>query len=357
METIIKPFQIAIAAELIRNYSGKVPFTTYFSEQCKQHKNWGSRDRKIYRQACYAYFRLGHATNTGTIENNIQLGLQTAANIASQIDLKTIFPGHQQISKSIDLGSFLLDVLEQKPVYLLILNSHHQKVEAALENNGIPYQYVSPNGLQVSANANCNAIIEQGWASVMDRASQMAADLIKIEPNNEVWDCCSGAGGKALYITNKYKNTFKLTCSDARFSILENLKKRFQTAQLPLPHIELCDLKTPFQLKKKYDVILADVPCSGSGTWGRTPEMIKQTDTEKIKFYSELQKTILQNAIKNLKDGGTFYYVTCSVFETENEKNTNFIQQKLGLKLIHQQYIHSTETPCDYLYFAEFKQV
>ncbi len=357
METIIKPFQLAIAAELIRNYSGKVPFTSYFNEQCKQHKNWGSRDRKTYRQACYAYFRLGHASDNGTIENNIQLGLQSAEAIASQLDLKTIFPAHQKISKSIDLNKFLMDLLEQKPVYLVVLNNAQNDINTALESNGIPYNYINPSCIRVNANANCNGIIENGWASIMDQASQMAADLIKIEPGSEVWDCCSGAGGKALFITNKFKTTFKLTCSDARFSILENLKKRFQTAQMPMPHIELCDLKEPFQLNKKYDVIVADVPCSGSGTWGRTPEMIKQTDAEKISFYSELQRNIVQNAIKNLKTGGTFYYITCSVFEIENEKNTDFFAKKLGLKLIHQQYIHSTETPCDYLYFAEFKQV
>lgn len=357
METIIKPFQIAIAAELIRNYSGKVPFTSYFNEQCKQHKNWGSRDRKIYRQACYAYFRLGHATDNGTIENNILLGLQEADAIASQIDLKHIYPEYSQVSKLIDLNPFLKDLLIQKPVYLHVFKQHHVKVNAYLEAQGIPYNYIHTNCISVGANAKCNEIIEKGWASIMDLASQMAADMVTLNAGDEVWDCCSGAGGKALYLSNKYNSTFKLTCSDARFSILENLKNRFLTAELPLPQIELSDLKEPFQIKKKYDVIMADVPCSGSGTWGRTPEQIKQTDLQKISFYSDLQKAIVKNALKNLKIGGTFYYVTCSVFELENEKNVGYFAEKLGLKLINQQYIHSDAHPCDYLYLAEFEQL
>ncbi|MDI1233701.1 MAG: hypothetical protein PSX81_05430 [bacterium] len=355
METIIKPFQLAIAAELIKNYSGKTPFISYFNEQCKLHKNWGSRDRKIYRQACYAYLRLGHITDQNSIENNILLGLQNPENIASQIDLKAIYPNHSQISKTIDKYEFFKNLLVQKPVYLAVLNNQHKLINNELERNGIPFEYTSSNCIKVSANAKCNSIIDNGWAIIMDLASQKAADSIIIKSDSEVWDCCSGAGGKALFIANKYKNALKLTCSDARFSILENLKNRFRITKLALPHIELCDLKDPFQLPKKYDIIIADVPCSGSGTWGRTPEQIKQTDIQKISFYADLQKMIVKNALRNLKPGGVFYYITCSVFELENEKNVHFISQNLPLTLINQHYIHSDKNPCDYLYLAEFK--
>ncbi len=353
METIIKPFQLGIASELIRNYNKEKPFAAYFTEQCKLHRNWGSRDRKIYRQACYAYFRLGYVAQNGTIENNILLGLQQSENILSQIEAKEIFPSFELISDAIDKDAYLKSLLEQKPVYLALVEGQEQNVYNALEINGIPFERINKACIQVPTNAKCNDITENGWAWIMDRSSQEAADKIHIKEYDEVWDCCSGAGGKALFLRNKFKNKFKLTCSDARFSILENLKVRFKNSGLKEPHIELSDLNSPFQLNTKYDVIVADVPCSGSGTWGRTPENITGTELHKINYYAGLQRIIFKNALRNLKSGGKIYYITCSVFREENESNLAYFEQNLQLQIINQQYINMAPELTDYLFVAE----
>ncbi|WP_315817440.1 hypothetical protein [Paraflavitalea speifideaquila] len=81
-------------------------------------------------------------------------------------------------------------------------------------------------------------------------------------------------------------------------------------------------------------MIIADVPCSGSGTWSRTPEQLYYFDPAGIVPYQELQKKIVGRVIKELAPGGHFLYITCSVFEGENEAVVQYIQEQFGLQVI-----------------------
>jgi 16S rRNA (cytosine967-C5)-methyltransferase len=357
LEAIIKPFQLAIAAQLIDNYKGDMPFATYFTAQCKLHPNWGSRDRKIYRQACYAFFRLGFAAKQGTTQNNILLALQGAEEIIGQIDTRSVFPDNKLVSPMIVFEDWVKGLMTQKPVYLSLVKGKEDKVKSMLEERGIPYDTLNENCLRIGPNANCNDITDMGLAWIMDISSQEAAGKVRINAGDEVWDCCSGAGGKALFLTNKYGNDIKLTCSDSRFTILNNLKERFYKCGLAMPHTELCDLTSPFQLSKKFDHVIADVPCSGSGTWGRTPENITRTDHAKVLFYSKLQRAIIENAGKNLARGGRLHYITCSVFSEENELNTSYFVNKAGMKPIRMEYINICGKESDWLFYSELEKL
>lgn len=353
METIIKPFQLGIAASLLENYKGDIPFSNYFTEQCKLHRNWGSRDRKIYRQACYAYLRLGHAIQEGSTESNIRFAMQPVQEILSQIDLKSIYPHPNLLSEQVSFNEWAKSLLVMKPVYIALVKGNEKKTEDFLKEKSVEFTRIHDRAIKVDPSTNCNEIIENGWGWIMDISSQETAGKITLRKNDKVWDCCSGAGGKALYMTNSGTQPIYLTCSDARFSVLQNLKERFKKCNLPVPSIELCDLKSPFQRDERYDVIVADVPCTGSGTWGRTPENITRTDLEKIVFYSKLQRTIIDNARKNLAVGGRLYYITCSVFKEENESNVKYFEEKSGLKSLRHEYVNAAGNQSDWLYISE----
>lgn len=328
-----------------------MPFSAYFAAQCKQHKNWGSRDRKIYRQACYSYFRLGYATGDSII-NALQLAHQPVNEILSQIRPEEIYPYTNLLSKQINHKNWIEQLMIQHPVYIMPVLKHQDKIQNWLIEKGIPLEMVE-GSIKVPADTDCKPVLENGWGWIMDLSSADAASNIALQSGSAVWDCCSGAGGKALYVTNRYNNTIALTCSDKRFSVLQNLKERFTTCGLPVPAIELSDLTEPFQLKTKFDVIIADVPCSGSGTWGRTPENITTTAPGKVEFYAGLQRNIVKNILKNLKPGGTLYYITCSVFEKENESNTAFFETNHQLIIENQQYIHHAEHVSDWLFLSK----
>ena len=352
---VLKPFQLSIIKTLLDNYHFEQPFSTYFAAQCKQHKNWGSKDRKTYKNACYAYFRLGFLIKKGSVESNVLLASMESEELIQSFQPDDIFPYREFVSNQIDFTEWTYSLLFLRPVYLAIKKSFTEKVMAWLDENGIAFERISNECLKVKADSKCNPLIELGWAWIMDIASQNTAGLIEIKPQEQVWDACSGAGGKSLYLTNKYGNHFNLTCSDLRLSVLENLKARFYTAGLKMPRIELADLNEPFQHKIKYDKIILDVPCSGSGTWGRSPENISTITPNNIQGYVNLQRNIVRNAIKNLANNGHVYYITCSVFRDENEGNIKYFTENFGLKLRSETYLADNYRQSDILYLAELE--
>jgi 16S rRNA (cytosine967-C5)-methyltransferase len=111
-----------------------------------------------------------------------------------------------------------------------------------------------------------------------------------------------------------------------------------------------------FQSAQTYDLVICDAPCSGSGTWGRTPEQLFFFSIDKLNHYSSLQKKIVSNAVKGLKKGSCLLYITCSVFIAENEEVVNFIQKQFALQLVNQQYYVGYDKKADTLFAALFIQ-
>ena len=149
------------------------------------------------------------------------------------------------------------------------------------------------------------------------------------------------------------------TVSDIRESILANLKKRFQKAGIKNFKSFVADLTgSPFtpgthrDLHPPFDLIIADVPCSGSGTWSRTPEQLCFFDLKKINEYTNLQRRIISNIIKCLRPGGYLLYITCSVFKMENEVITDFIQKEFHLQLIKMELLKGYTLKADTLFAA-----
>lgn len=354
----MKPFQAAIAAELIEGYKFDQPFHLYFSNIARQHKNWGSKDRKTYRNACYAFFRTGFYSKGLDLKAEIQTAMELVSSDSRSIDPNEIFPFPELISPSINFKDWACSHLNQKPAYLVIRSQFHDQVLKYLSNNSIEYEVIAGlNLIKIKADSKCDEIINEGWAWIMDRASAEATDALNIDLSSSLWDACSGAGGKALFLRNKFGDNLDITCSDKRYSVLENLEKRFRVLGFKLPLVELADLTEDFHIPKKYDTIILDVPCSGSGTWGRSPEFIRTLDPEVPVKYVKLQKDIVRHALKNLKPGGKVHYMTCSVFKAENEDNVEHFCINHGLKLIGMSYHHNEHSLTDTLFRAEFIKV
>ena len=128
-----------------------------------------------------------------------------------------------------------------------------------------------------------------------------------------------------------------LVVSDVRESILANLKKRFAIAGIKNYQSFKADLNySPLTIHHSpFDLIIVDVPCTGSGTWGRTPEQLFYFDTTKIDEYAILQKNIVSNVIPHLRPGGYLLYITCSVFKKENEEMLNYLKEKIPVRPGH----------------------
>jgi 16S rRNA (cytosine967-C5)-methyltransferase len=150
----------------------------------------------------------------------------------------------------------------------------------------------------------------------------------------------------------------RLAVSDIRESILMNLQKRFKRAGIKSYDWFVADVSSPgFDFQKKFDLVICDAPCSGSGTWSRTPEQLFFFKEEKIEQYAHLQKQIVSNASKALKKNGCFLYITCSVFEKENEAMVKFIENSLPLQLKSMEYLKGYDKKADTLFVALFTAI
>ena len=108
-------------------------------------------------------------------------------------------------------------------------------------------------------------------------------------------------------------------------------------------------------LDEKFSVILCDVPCSGSGTWGRTPEQYYSFEENQIEAFVKKQKNIVINTIAHLAKDGWFIYITCSVFKAENEDMVDFIQENFSCQLLEMKYLKGYENKADTMFVAYFK--
>jgi 16S rRNA (cytosine967-C5)-methyltransferase len=105
-----------------------------------------------------------------------------------------------------------------------------------------------------------------------------------------------------------------------------------------------------------FDMIICDAPCTGSGTWSRTPEQLAYFNIASIATYAEKQKKIAANASTLLNKSGFFIYITCSVFKKENEEVAGFIEKECGLELLKMQYLEGHQIQADTMFVAVFKK-
>ena len=150
----------------------------------------------------------------------------------------------------------------------------------------------------------------------------------------------------------------ELTVSDIRESILSNLKQRLETAGIKNYHSFIADLTiADCELPVAHcPLIICDAPCTGSGTWSRTPEQLYFLKRKTIDVYVAMQQQIVSNVIPHLQQGGTFIYITCSVFKNENEDMVNFIKEKFHLQLLQMELLKGYDKKADSMFTAVFKK-
>ncbi len=377
--------QLKTFQRILDEYPAETPLGKFLPGFYRQNKQMGSTDRRIAGRLVYNYFRLGRALPGLPADErlfiaeflcNTQLNSflqhfkpEWAACIGFDIDeklamvkaanpdfkLHDVFPWTSQLSAGIDKDAFLRSFFVQPDLFIRVYKGFEPQIKIALtaaevvfkdEGNGC---LSMPNGTRLEA-----LIANPHWYEVQDYSSQQTAQYFQPEKWENWWDACAASGGKSLLLHNM-EPTVKLVVSDIRESILANLDERFQQAGLTKYQKKLLDLTQNNDLilhDYAFDGIILDAPCSGSGTWGRTPEMISQFDTHKIEFFQRLQQSIARNVVKHLKPGKPLIYITCSVFKAENEDVVNFIVKELGLKLEKQTVLKGYENKADTMFVA-----
>lgn len=374
------------AVDLIGKYKGDQPFANYLKAFFKENKKHGSNDRKSIAHLCYCYFRLGHACSNQAIDERIIVGLflcsvspsetlkqlrpewneLASASLENKLSELSDFPSRpssldffpclNEISGGINQEEFAFSHLQQPDLFVRIRPGNEKKVINRLKEIKCEFDFIAPftvrlpNGFPIDKYLDLNKEIV-----IQDLNSQRVLDHGKEKPGTSVWDCCAGSGGKSMLAWDLWSG-IELTVSDRRESILSNLRKRFKEAWIKKYNSYLIDLSTSnIQLSKfNFKHIIADVPCTGSGTWSRTPEQLIFFSKEQIDQYSELQKKITANVIPALIPGGRFTYITCSVFKKENEDVVNFLLQNFPLELQEMKLLIGYNQKADTMFVANF---
>jgi 16S rRNA (cytosine967-C5)-methyltransferase len=381
------------AVLLLRQYDGTVPLVHFLKQYFVQHKKHGSKDRKFIAHLCYSYFRLGQALKDITIEEKLKTALflcnhsigewavlydeSWLANWKDELSSRIgfvrsvypafsgmdIFPWVNELSEGIESDSFSISHLVQPDLFLRIRPGKEGAVLQKLSDQKIPVKQLADTCLALPNTSKVDTILDlDSEAVIQDYSSQQIAQFLQLPtPDSQLsttlWDCCAASGGKSILAYDVLPG-IQLTVSDIRPSIIQNLRQRFKRAGIEKYDAHMYDLTHPkFKIQNsKFSIILCDIPCTGSGTWGRTPEQLHFFSEGEINEYSALQKKILRKVIPYLENNGYLLYITCSVFKKENEEVVEMIKKEFPLQLLKSELLKGYGWKADSMFAALFKK-
>ncbi len=218
--------------------------------------------------------------------------------------------------------------LSPAPVDLRVntLKTSREKALEDLTNAGLSLAMtpLSPWGLRLNTRANITQTraFQEGRVEVQDEGSQLIASIMDAKPGQSILDLCAGAGGKTLALAALLENKGRIVATDTAAWRLKRTKERLKRAGAC--NVELRPI-VGFQdkwLKRqamRFDRVLVDAPCSGSGTWRRNPDQKWNMTTRDVTELAALQLSLLEGAAAFVKREGFLVYATCSLFCEENE--------------------------------------
>ncbi|SDX51259.1 RsmB/NOP family class I SAM-dependent RNA methyltransferase [Roseicitreum antarcticum] len=221
-----------------------------------------------------------------------------------------------------DLGEDFSPVMEalrsRAPVFIRVNTARAAAadVRAELAQQGITAQPhpLSPTALHVTDGARrlrASAALADGRIEMQDAASQAVVDMIEGLQGARVLDFCAGGGGKALALAAKGAQVFAHDANPARMA---DLPARAARAGVSVPVLSTADLPQA----GPFDVIVADVPCSGSGSWRRAPTAKWALTPERLAELVEIQAGILDQIAALAGPKTRLVYITCTLLACEN---------------------------------------
>ena len=150
------------------------------------------------------------------------------------------------------------------------------------------------------------------------RQSQLSALILGAKPGMQVADICAGAGGKSLVLADIMKNQGRILSLDINQKRLKQARLRFKRAGVHNVETRVVDLNWSTKgLEKKFDLVLIDAPCSGIGTWARSPDSRFNFNKKKLAELINIQSELLLKGSTMVAPGGKLAYVTCSFLPEE----------------------------------------
>lgn len=340
--------------QLLKQFENQhLPLDLFLNHYFKANKALGSKDRQLIAGAVFGMTRWRSLIDHLIGENpswDQRYAFYRSFQPANYLMVNAI-PVHVRVSFPQDLFTLLeADYGQEKAMHLcqvsnteapttIRINPLKATREALLNAWNHLYEAapcsVSELGIQFKKRAPLTATQEfrDGHFEIQDEASQLIAQMVHAIPGQHVMDYCSGSGGKALGFAHLLQNKGQIYLHDVRSHILEQAKKRLNRAGIQNVQFLVEGHTSLKKLQKKMDWVLADVPCSGTGTLRRNPDQKWKFSLALLNRLVGQQRMIFEKALSYLKPGGTIVYSTCSMLRAENEKQVDYFLEHHNLEL------------------------
>ena len=294
----------------------------------------GSRDRRLYRELTYTAWRIlpwiedaspellvqrvaSHATNTPATAAFIETFATAAESNTQPSPPESLLPDWLAEENTAVLVPHQRDaLLSRAPLWIRLQTNQVDRLARELDARGIGYQPSEhlDSAWRIDADAPLldTEAFRRGDFEVQDIGSQSLLASLATPPAGHWLDACAGAGGKTLQLARMLGANGRVTAHDVRGPALRELEQRAQRAGLSNVDIE----RHP---SGRFDGVLVDAPCSGSGTWRRSPHLKWTTSPEIIRNAVEKQLFVLDKFADMVRERGTLVYATCSLCPSENE--------------------------------------
>lgn len=379
------------SVKLIESYNLGIPLSQHLKLFFSQQKKFGSKDRKIISAVCYHYFRCAKLFDKQTpidqailfsiflcekkeseflsvlspaLNRLIHLGIPEKIRHL-EIDTEQFFAFDNYLSDQIDAIAYSKSFLIQPALFVRIRPKKHIAVINALDKAEIKYETIAESTLKIINGVSLDKCLRINKDVVIqDYNSQkvfdflLESDLLKSNQSKvSIWDTCAASGGKSILLHDIFKGNIKLTVSDNRVSILKNLSSRLLEAGVNMykKFAQDISVKSGLSPSEKFDIVVCDVPCSGSGTWSRTPEQHFSFSKKKLPVFVNQQKEIVANVIQHIANNGLLFYITCSVFKEENEDVVEFLKSNYSVEVLKMEYLKGYEQEADTMFVAVLK--
>ena len=322
----------------------KGPLDLFVSLYFRHNHQLGSKDRVYVVERIYAYFRWkglfealldkaalsGKARQAALIELLEREPLETSSDPALPPHVRVSFPEplYQKFCATYgeETDELCRACNEPAPIVLRAngLKTTREVLLHALRKHGLSVEEdpATPLAIRLLKRVNLCALPEfaEGLFEIQDAGSQSVADLVQAQPGDSVLDFCAGAGGKTLCFAPRLQNQGQIFLHDVRLEALFEAKRRLRRAGIQNAQTILhTDTNRLSPLLGRMDWVLVDVPCSGTGTLRRNPDLKWKCTPAVVDRLVEEQRLIFDQALSYLGPRGTIIYVTCSLLREEND--------------------------------------
>ena len=341
--------------------AGHQPLDAHLAALFRTHREFGSRDRRLFSEALFAGFRWQGALDAAGVDDPA-----TRLALAWLMDEQPATPAMDHLIAALPDAPARLAALRALPADVLVPPwfraalltpagadepAHFERVVRSLqrrpptwvrarpgrrdevlrrlaEAGGEPFFHPHQrDAIGLGRQVPLEVIHRTSGAAfeVQDVASQSVVPAGGPRPGETWWDVCAGAGGKTLQLADRLGLHGQLMATDVRTSALEELARRLQAARIRMVEI---DRFPPHRTTAGlFDGVLVDAPCSGLGTWSRNPDARWRTPSTWIADKAEVQRRLLDQVARAVRVGGRLVYAVCTITRTET---TDVVQHFLA---------------------------